>query len=157
METVTVLQTSAPEDIGSDTGLTNWTISSALGTCTRGGGKRQRGEPPRSGGNSGVEVRALGGFRVGCSWVRGGGGGAGGPRATVAQRRAEVRDTCYTNAHQCSRRPIETCAEHRPNIGAPRDDWVGAAQGWQGGVTFARRACVRARRENVRARGGGEA
>lgn len=95
METVTVLQTSAPEDIGSDSGLTNWTISSALGTCTQGGGKRQRGEPPRSGGNSGVEVRALGGFRVGCSWVRGGGGGAGGPRAT---RNAGQR--CATPATQ---------------------------------------------------------
>ena len=101
---------------------------------------------------------------VGCSWVRGGGGGAGGPRAQgggpdagcvcgsemggqrteaarrapgpgpslrsarpwdlcwgggkcqratagYAQRRAEVRDTCYANAHQGSGRPIETCAE----------------------------------------------
>ena len=79
-----------------------------------------------------------------------GGGKCQRATAVYAQCRAEVRDTCYANAHQGSGRPIETCAED-PTL-AYRAYGVGSAQEWQGGVAFARRACVRARRDRACAR-----
>lgn len=146
---------------------------------------------------------------VGCSWVRGGGGGAGGPRAQgggpdagcvcgsemggqrteaarrapgpgpslrsarpwdlcwgggkcqratagYAQRRAEVRDTCYANAHQGSGRPIETCAED-PTLAYVLIGWGRRRSGRAEWHSRGGRARARRETERARARARGEA
>ena len=70
-----------------------------------------------------------------------GGGKCQRATASYAQRRAEVRDTCYANAHQGSGTPIETCG--------------GAGVAGRSGIR-AEGVRARAERQSVRARARGE-